>query len=56
MRALVFQHPYRITALTSLAAIGVYVYFTEQGKQPVSFIGISVSQPEAVSSCLQTLN
>jgi len=38
------------SALTSIAAIGVYVYFTEQGKQPYSFAGINIAQPDALKS------
>jgi len=38
------------SALTSIAAIGVYVYFTEQGKQPYSFFGNNIAQPEALKS------
>jgi len=38
------------SALASIAAIIVFVYFTEQGKQPTSFLGISVATPDAFKS------
>jgi len=47
--------PYLIAALTSVAAIIVFVYFTEQGKQPTMFLGISVATPDAVG-CLYSPN
>jgi hypothetical protein len=38
------------SAVTAVAGIIVFVVFTEQGKEPVSIIGINIAQPEAMKS------